>query len=263
MVLSIDSLPNQLLSSICVLPEQEPWSYTDARGVIRTLVSALARPRNRQTTLLTQKLTGNSPPMTLVSNYASSTQLSREASETTSEATLSACIQLKARIRHRTALEDADSDEHREQEAGDQKRDEGGGEMRVSVSVQHSLGEFSDQRCEEAKHSCNDQPDDRLGIDSECGDTRGQRHVVGHRQRECTEGEKEETRQCDPEGEKDATSRECNVSRTDPDSDADPDTLQEILDAAETGSPMYDNILNGVPISANLETASPAGNGAA
>jgi uncharacterized OsmC-like protein len=47
------------------------------------------------------------------------------------------------------------------------------------------------------------------------------------------------------------------------DSDADPEVLREILDAAEKGSPMYDNILNGVPISANLETASPAGNGAA
>ena len=47
------------------------------------------------------------------------------------------------------------------------------------------------------------------------------------------------------------------------DSDADPEVLREILEAAEKGSPMYDNILNGVPISANLETASPAGNGAA
>lgn len=45
------------------------------------------------------------------------------------------------------------------------------------------------------------------------------------------------------------------------DSDADAEELREILDAAEKNSPMYDNILNGVPISSTLETASPAGNG--
>lgn len=38
------------------------------------------------------------------------------------------------------------------------------------------------------------------------------------------------------------------------DSDADPEVLQEILEAAEAGSPMYDNILNGVSITSNLET---------
>lgn len=47
------------------------------------------------------------------------------------------------------------------------------------------------------------------------------------------------------------------------DSDADPEQLREILEAAENNSPMYDNILNGVPISSTLETSAPVGNGTA
>ena len=45
---------------------------------------------NSVTTRLTGLLIGNSPPMTLASNYASSIQSSQEAIETTSEATLRA-----------------------------------------------------------------------------------------------------------------------------------------------------------------------------
>ncbi|WP_263788168.1 OsmC family protein [Salinibacter grassmerensis] len=47
------------------------------------------------------------------------------------------------------------------------------------------------------------------------------------------------------------------------DSDAEPEVLHEILEAAEAGSPMYDNILNGVSVTSNLETEPAlAGDGA-
>lgn len=47
------------------------------------------------------------------------------------------------------------------------------------------------------------------------------------------------------------------------DSDAAPETLREIVETAEAGSPMYDNILNGVPIESNFELRAPAENGEA
>lgn len=40
-------------------------------------------------------------------------------------------------------------------------------------------------------------------------------------------------------------------------SEAPPDVLEEILRAAEQTSPMYDNILNGTPITSHLEVVTP------
>lgn len=40
-------------------------------------------------------------------------------------------------------------------------------------------------------------------------------------------------------------------------SDAPPDVLEEILRAAEQTSPMYDNIINGTPITSHLEVVTP------
>ncbi|WP_103030534.1 OsmC family protein [Salinibacter altiplanensis] len=45
------------------------------------------------------------------------------------------------------------------------------------------------------------------------------------------------------------------------DSDAAPETLREIVEAAEVGSPMHDNISNGVPIESNVQLSVPTDNG--